>query len=58
MENNNLVERDGNLYYRTVTKQDVVKPITLCTPEELEQNKIVEKDGNIFIEIPKEKTIR
>jgi len=58
MENNNLVERDGNLYYRTVTEQDVVKPITLCTPEELEQNKIMEKDGNLFIEIPKEKTIR
>jgi hypothetical protein len=44
MSENNIVERDGMLYYRTVKEEDVVKPISECSDEEKEKNGIVEKD--------------
>jgi hypothetical protein len=49
MAENNIVERDGMLYYKTVKEGEVIKPISECSDEEKEKNSVVEKDGKIFL---------
>ena len=56
MSENNIVERDGMLYYRTVKEEDVIKPLSECSDEEKEKNSIFEKDWKVFLGIKKEKT--
>lgn len=58
MSENNIVERDGMLYYRTVKEEDIIKPISQCSDEEKEKNGIVEKDWKVFLGIKKEKVIK
>jgi len=58
MQENNIVERDGMLYYRTVKEEEVIKPLSECSDEEKEKNSVVEKEWKIFLNIKKEKTIK
>ena len=58
MVENNIVEKDGMLYYRTVKEEEIIKPISECSDEEKEKNSVVEKDWKIFLWIKKEKTIK
>jgi hypothetical protein len=44
MAENNIAERDGKLYYRTVKDEEVIKPLSECSTEEKEKNEIFEKD--------------
>jgi hypothetical protein len=44
MVENNVVEKDGMLYYRTVKEEEIIKPISECSDEEKEKNSVVEKD--------------
>jgi hypothetical protein len=44
MFENNIVEKDGMLYYRTEKETDIIKPISECSNEEMEKNGVVEKD--------------
>ena len=58
MKKNNIVERDGMIYYRTIKENETIKPISECSNEEKEKNGIVEKEDNLFLKIKKEKTVK
>ena len=58
MVENNIVEKDGMLYYRIVKKEEIVKLISECSDEEKEKNGIVEKNDKIFLSIKKEKVVK
>jgi hypothetical protein len=38
MAENNITERDGKLYYRTVKEEEAIKPLSECSDEEKEKN--------------------
>ena len=54
----NITERDWNLYFRIVNRNEVIKPISECSDDEKLANGVKEKDGKIFIVENKEKTVR
>ena len=58
LSNNNIVEKDGMLYFNEILEREEIKPISECSEEDLSKNWVVEKDGNIFLTIKKEKEIK
>ena len=58
MAENNITERDGKLYYRTVKEEEAIKPLSECSDEEKEKNWVFEKNWKIFLGVKKEKVIK
>ena len=58
MKNNNIIEKDGMIYYISIQQEETIKPLSECSNEEKEKNGIIEKDDNLFLKIKKEKIVK
>ena len=58
LSNNNIVEKDGMLYFNQIVEQEELKPLSECSDDEKSMNWVSEKDGKLYLAIKKEKEIK